>query len=328
VVDVAGGAGQAGLERPVHRPDRLEVRLERHRGVEGEVRFARGVFQRREQGRHRDLARGAGHGGHRHVYGVHAGVDRRHEGGELPAGGVVGVQVDRQVEALPQGAHEDRGGPGPQQAGHVLDRQHVRTGRDDLLREVQVVVEGVERLARIGEVRGVAECHLGHGGPGLAHRGDRGGHLPDVVEGVEDPEDVDTGGRGLLHERVRHLGGVGGVAHGVAAAQQHLERDVGQLGAQQFEAAPRVLGEEPQCHVVGGAAPDLHREQPGKRVGERGCGGEEVPGPHPGGEQGLVRVAERGVGDLDRRGLPQRPRERLRAVGPQPVAPAGRHRGR
>ena len=57
--------------------------------------------------------------------------------------------------------------------------------------------------------------------------------------------------------------GYGRVAHGVAAAQQHLERDVGHRLAQQGEPLPRVLAEEAQRDVVGRAAPGLHREQLG-----------------------------------------------------------------
>ena len=83
----------------------------------------------------------------------------------------------------------------------------------------------------------------------------------DVVERVEDPEDVDAGRRGLLDERVGHLGRVRRVADGVAAAQQHLQADVRHGLAQRGQPLPRVLGEEAQRDVVGGAAPALQRQQ-------------------------------------------------------------------
>ena len=89
-----------------------------------------------------------------------------------------------------------------QQARHVLDRQDVRARVDDLLGQPQVVVEGVEPLGRVGQVAGVAERDLGDGRPGGAHGVDRGPHLADVVERVEDAEDVDAGRRRLLDERL------------------------------------------------------------------------------------------------------------------------------
>src|SRR5699024_6231183 len=78
---------------------------------------------------------------------------------------------------------------GPQQAGHVLDGQHVGACVDDLLGQAQVVVEGVDRLVRIEQVTGVAQGDLGDGGVRGQDRLDGRTHLTDVIEGVEDPED-------------------------------------------------------------------------------------------------------------------------------------------
>jgi hypothetical protein len=58
------------------------------------------VRERGDQRRQRRLAGGAGHRRAARVDGVHPGVDRGEQRGELAAGGVVGVQVHRQVEAL------------------------------------------------------------------------------------------------------------------------------------------------------------------------------------------------------------------------------------
>lgn len=139
----------------------------------------------------------------------------------------MGVQVHRQVELAAQRRHE-RGRRGrPQQTGHVLDGQDVRAGCHDLLGEAEVVVQGVQPLRRIGQVGGVAQGDLGDRRPGLPYGVDGRPHLADVVERVEDAEDVDAGGRGLLDEGVGHLGRVRRVADGVAATQQHLEADVG-----------------------------------------------------------------------------------------------------
>lgn len=186
-------------------------------------------------------------------------------------------------------------------------------GRDDLLGEAQVVVEGVQALVRVGQVGGVAEGDLGDRGARLPYGLDGGPHLADVVERVEDAEDVDAGGGGLLHEGVGHLGRVRGVADGVAAAQQHLQTDVGDGLAQGGQAFPGVLGQEAQRHVVRRAAPALQGQQLGQGAGDHGGDREEVLGAYPGGEQGLVGVAEGGVGDADGRRLAQRAGEALRA---------------
>ena len=184
--------------------------------------------------------------------------------------------------------------------------------RDDLLGQLQVVVQCVELLGRVGQVAGVAERDLGHRGPGGPHRVDGRAHLGHVVERVEDPEDVHPGGRGLLDEGVGHLGRVGRVADGVAPAQQHLGADVGHRLAQRGQPVPRVLGQEAQRHVVGRAAPALQRQQ--LRGGARHVRrhGQQVAGAHPGGQQRLVRVAERGVGDGHAALLAQPGREPLR----------------
>ena len=68
----------------------------------------------------------------------------------------------------------------------------MRTRRDDLLRHPQVVVEGVEVLFRRVQVGGVAQGYLSNRRVCLQHRLDRGPHLLDVVQRVENPEDVDA----------------------------------------------------------------------------------------------------------------------------------------
>ena len=157
----------------------------------------------------------------------------------------------------------------PQQPGHVLDRQDVRAGLDDLLGQPQVVVEGVERLVRVVQVGGVAQRHLRDRGAGLADRLDRRPHLLDVVQGVEDPEDVDADLGRLGHEGGGHLGRVRRVADGVATAQQHLQAQPRHVVTQRGQPLPRVLLQEAERDVVRGPAPALDGEQLGVRSGPR-----------------------------------------------------------
>ncbi len=223
------------------------------------------------------------------------------------------VEVDREVELLAQSRDQACGGGCAQQAGHVLDGQHVGTGADDLLGQLEVVVQCVQTFVRVGQVARVAQGDLGDRRSGLAHGLDRRAHLLDVVQRVEDPEDVDAGVRGFLHERLGDRLRVRRVADRVATAQQHLQVDVRHGLAQRREPLPRVLGEEAQRHVVRRAAPALQRQQLRRHARDVRCDGEQVLGAHSGGEQRLVRVAERGVRDADRLALPHPPREALGA---------------
>ena len=320
---------QSALERRVDPARGLPVRLQRADRVEVETGLALGVVGGRDQRRQRGLARRTGHRRGACVDRVDADVDRGQQGGELAARGVVGVQVHRQVEAVPQRAHERARRRGAQQPGHVLDRQHVGAGVDDPVGELEVVVERVERLVRAGEVAGVAERHLGHRRPGRPHGLDRRSHLLDVVERVEDPEHVDAGLGRLLHEGVRHRLGVRRVADGVATAQQHLQADVRDRLAQPGQPLPRVLAQEAQRHVVRRTAPGLEAPQLRCEPGDVARHRDQVAGAHPGGQQRLVRVAEGRVRDRDRRLLAQRPRERLRPQRDEllPGAVGRGHRG-
>ena len=170
---------------------------------------------------------------------------------------------------------------------------------DHLVGQTQVVVERVEVLGRVEQVAGVAERDLGDGGAGREHGLDGGPQLIDVVEGVEDAEDVDAGRRGLGHEGIRDRGRVRRVADRVAAAQQHLDGDVRQRLAHGGEPLPRVLAEEAEGDVVGRAAPGLDAEQAGGEPGDVRQHRDEILGAHARGEQRLVRVAERRVGDRE-----------------------------
>ena len=160
------------------------------------------------------------------------------------------------------------GGRRPEQPGHVLDRQHVRAGVDDLLGQAQVVVQRVELLGRVGQVAGVAERDLGDRGAGRPDGVDRRAHLLDVVERVEDPEDVDPGARGLGDEGVGDGLRVRRVADRVAAAQQHLQAMFGIASRSVGQPFPGVLGQEAQRDVVGRAAPGLDRQQLGGQPGD------------------------------------------------------------
>ena len=274
------------------------------------------------QGGHRRLGGGAGQGCGGGVDSIGTGVGGGQVGGQLTTRGVVGVHVHGQVEFAAQGGDQLGRRGRAQQAGHVLDGQNVGAGFDDLLGQLQVVVQGVELLPRVGQITGVRHGDLGDAGAGLQDGVDGRAHLGDVVERIEDPEDVHAGLGGLLHKRAAHRIGVRGVTDGVAATQQHLDVHIRHGLAQLIQACPRILEEEAHGHVVGGTAPGLHGQQLRGELcdGTRRRGQRE--GAHAGGQEGLVGVTEGGVGDGQGILFAQIPGESLRAELLQAVAGA------
>src|SRR5690606_34718085 len=144
LVDAPGRGRKAHFERRVELADGLPVRLHRGQRAEVEPGGAVGEVGRGDDRLERRLAGGAGQRRGGSVDGVDARFDGGDVGAELAARRVVGVQVDGQVEALAEGGDQRPGGGRAQQARHVLDAQDVDARLDELLREPQVVVEGVE----------------------------------------------------------------------------------------------------------------------------------------------------------------------------------------
>ena len=80
-------------------------------------------------------------------------------------------------------------------------------------------------------------------------------HVARVVHGIKDAEDVHAVFDGALDEALHHVIGVVAVAEQVLAAQQHLQRGFRHRLFQLAQADPRVLAEEADAGVKGGAAP-------------------------------------------------------------------------
>ena len=199
VVDRGGRGPLACLEWGIQVPHRGPVRLERDGLGEVEaavgVRIARRVPGRGEQAAEAGLGSAGGHGCAGGVDAVDAGLDRREQGRHLPAGGVVGVQAQRDVEPVPDRLDQDPCSGWAQEAGHVLDDQAVHAGGDVGLGDAQVVVQGVGGLGGAEEVAGVADRAFGVAGV-LADRVDHRPGPVHVVERVEYPEDVHPRRRG------------------------------------------------------------------------------------------------------------------------------------
>ena len=313
-VDAPGRCGNTGLEGGVHLSHRFPVRFQVADRLEVQPGVTFGVRKRRDDCRQWRLTRRAGQGCRRAVDGVCPRIDGREVRRQLPARGVVGVDVDRQIELASQRTNQLVGRRCTQQTRHVLDGQHMRACVDDLLRQAQVVVERVELLVGVREVARVAHRDLGDRAIRLEHGVDCGSHLFDVVERVEDSEDVDAHVRRLGDECRRHLLRVRRVAHGVGTAKQHLQTDVGDLLAQLRQPIPRIFLQEPQRDVVGGTAPTLDGQQLRGRRRDIRCDGEHSASSYARREQRLMGVAERRIGDTDRRAVTKVTRK---TAGPQ-----------
>ncbi len=120
--------------------------------------------------------------------------------------------------------------------------------------------------------------------------------------------------------------GVVGVAHRVGAAQQHLQQDVRGPLADLRQPVPGVFLQESQCDVEGGAAPALEREQLRQFARDVGHDRQHVGRAHARGQQRLMAVAQRGVGDQHLLLVEHPLREAGRAQRLQPLPRAVGHR--
>ncbi|VGQ13495.1 hypothetical protein SB5387_05403 [Klebsiella variicola] len=198
------------------------------------------------------------------------------------------VQVQGDVIALLDFADQLKGGMRGEDAGHIFNRNGVDAGLQQLFGEVEPGLQGV------GRAGGVAEGALGVGAV-AADRLQGGLHVARVVHGVEDAEDVHAVFDGALDEAFHHVIGVVAIAEQVLAAEQHLQRGLRHRLFQLTQADPRVLAEEADAGVKGGAAPAF--EGAIADLVELSGDGEHIVETQTGGEQGLVGVAQDDIGN-------------------------------
>ena len=222
------------------------------------------------------------------------------------------MEVDRDADLVTQGLHEFARGERLAEACHVLDGEHVGAELLQFLGELHVVVERILRPLRVEDVAGVADRRLADRAA-LEHRVDRHLHVRHPVERIEHAEHVDAAGGRLLHEGLHDVVGIIRVADGVARAQEHLEEDVGHQFAELGQPVPWAFLEEPHRRVERSPAPHLQREEARRQVGVGIGDGDHVERPHPRGEQRLVGVAHRRVGDEETVLLPHPGGKLLRA---------------
>ncbi|VGP39343.1 hypothetical protein SB00094_01725 [Klebsiella variicola subsp. tropica] len=215
--DTAVGALQLAFEGVVLLTHLAEVRRDALQLVDIEA----GVVLSTGEGGHQRLGgRVAVGGAHRGDGGIHAvdpgfnGLQQSHL--RHPGGGVT-VQVQGDVVAFFDFAHQLIRRARREDAGHIFNRNGVDAGFQQLFGEVEPGLQGV------GRAGGVRKRALGVGA--VAADSLQGGlHVARVVHGIEDAEDVHAVFDGALDEALHHVIGVVAVAEQVLAAEQHLQR--------------------------------------------------------------------------------------------------------
>ena len=296
-VDIGGAALLAALEGGVDVSDVGPVVVDEVELLLVDVGVERGTLEGGDDGAHGRLGGHAGHGVDGDVDDIGAGLTAGNHGGNTGTGGVVGVDVDGEVGILlADGADEESGGLGGEEASHILDVEDVDAEVDELTDGLEVVVDGVLGLVGVSAVAGVADGGLNDTAGGT-DAVDAESHVLDVVEGVEDSEDIHAVLDGELAELVVDVIGVGAVADGVGASEEHLEGNVGDELTHLLETLPRVLSEESHGDIEGGATPALEGVEVAEGVGGVGGDGEDIAGSHSGGEEGLVSISPGGIGE-------------------------------
>ena len=144
----------------------------------------------------------------------------------------MGMQMDRHFHGRFQAAHELIGVERGQQTGHVLDAEGVGAEIFELLGQIDVTVDAVNRADGITDRRFrvlAAGFYLS----------DRPVDVPHVVQRIEDAEDVDAVCGGPFDEPLEHIVRIVAIADQVLPAEQHLELRIAAWRREARAAVPR-----------------------------------------------------------------------------------------
>ena len=170
------------------------------------------------------------------------------------------MEVNGHLEGLLELRHQSVDAGGIDEAGHILDGDHLGSDLLHLDGLVHEVLVGEDHLLGgiILGVDGVAYGRVGDSTKFVDHH-DRIVDVVDVVECVEDTHHVQTVLDGLLVEALEHAVGVGDVTEEVTAARKGGEKGdpLHSLGAL-AEAVPGALAQITHHRVGHRTAPDLH----------------------------------------------------------------------
>ena len=246
------------------------------------------ALERRAQGLGRRLAGALSHRAERGIDDIASRFDRLEDRHRAGAGGVVGMQVNRQLGGRLQLLHEAVRFIRKQQVRHILDADRIRAHLLDFLGKLEEVFLSMHRADGIADGDfAVAAVLLG----GL----DRLLKVAQVVQRVKNTDDINAVLDGLLNELIHHVVRIMLVAEDVLTTEQHLQLRVGHRLAQRTQTLPRILVQEAHAGVKRRASPAFQRIVANliQLVRDR----QHFIQTHTGSRLGLMRIAQNGIGD-------------------------------
>ena len=211
------------------------------------------------------------------------------------------MELHRDLDGLLHPLDDGVGVVGGAHPGHVLQDHRVGPHVLGLLGKIDVVVQVEDGPAHapLGQRVAHRRLEVGHEAGLLGvHQGlDRHFPVAHVVKRVEDPEDVHPGLGGVAHEPVGEIVGVVPVSHQVLAPEQHHGGGLLQDPLDGADPLPGVVPQKTVGGVEGGAPPNLDGKV--AHLVHALHEGNDVLGPHAGGQQRLVTVPKGGVGEFD-----------------------------
>jgi hypothetical protein len=284
-------AFQSALELRVLLADAAEIIGNLLERFEVEARISLRAFENRDQRLGRRVSVGHAHRGDRRIDVVYARLSGFHAGRRRKPGRGMALHVDRNVDRFLESADEFERDVRAQQPRHVLDADRVRAHVLDAFTEIDPQVNRVHGTYRVrdGSLGVLVD---------LDRRLDRRLEVPEIVQRVENPEDIDAVDRTALDELLHQVVSVMAVAENILAAKQHLLWRIRHGGFQAANALPRVFSEVANTGIEGRPAPGLDRPEADlvEFAGDR----QHVVDPHTRRKQALVRVTKHEFGNTER----------------------------
>src|SRR5205814_5108701 len=225
LIQTRGAGLGTGIKRKIIRANRFPIVGALVERVDVELRVARSVTKRRDDGIEIGLAGTAAHGGDGAVGDVDSGIGSFQHGGGVDAAGVMRVKVDRNADFVAESFHQFERGIRFAKSRHILYGQEVGAQFFQLLGHRDVILERIFRAAFVENVAGVANGGFTDGA-GFERGIDRDAHVFDGIKRIENAKDVDALGMCFANKFNDEIVGIGSVADSVGAAEEHLETDV------------------------------------------------------------------------------------------------------
>ena len=255
VINLGSSAAQLRLKRLVVGAHGLPVVRQLLHPTLIQLRIPDGAFESREQSIHVWLGSQARHRRKCDVDNINSGLGCHQQHGAAIARSIMSVEMNRDTNLVLQGLDQFFCSKRLEQSGHIFDRQYMGAHVLQLFSQINVVLQRVLVAFGIENVSGVTHGCFAYRIGTLAYGLHGHLHALGPVQGVEDPENIDTALCRLDRELLNHVVRIVGVAHRVGTAQQHLKEDIGYLFTQTLETLPWILSQKAHGHVVGRPTP-------------------------------------------------------------------------